>query len=107
MSPEQDYIYVVRRSLPPFKGYEVIKLGDATDTVDSYTVTFNKKDEPWCDCQGFRRQTYDKELHKHVMLVRDFIGRGEPVSANYHIYGKSGKHTIEFLGALHDIKTPK
>ncbi len=65
--------------------------------VDCYHVTLGTPDALWCDCPGFRRQTYDKQQHKHVVLAFDFRERGEPEGAVYTIEGTGRTAKVIFL----------
>lgn len=72
--------------------------------ADTYHVTIKPTstgrildDNVWCDCPGFRRQTYAKIAHKHIMLVLDYIAHGTPKTATYTIIGTGRKAKIKFL----------
>ncbi len=70
--------------------------------VECYHVTINPINDAgvgtlWCDCPGFRRQTYDKTKHKHVVLAFDFRKRGEPEGAVYTIEGTGRTAEVIFL----------
>src|SRR5690606_36708698 len=65
--------------------YEIAKFGDSAEPTDTYDVTIGPGDRLYCNCLGFRRQTYAKELHKHVLLVQKYREMGEPVGAMYKL----------------------
>lgn len=87
-----DPTYTVRRiSQPTTKGnihYEITKFPDgASEPSDQYDVIIpgRSQDSVYCNCMGFRRQTYAKELHKHVLLVELFRKLGEPIGQLFAI----------------------
>ena len=65
--------------------------------VDKYWVQLNSRDSVWCDCPGFRRQTFPKMEHKHVKIAVDFSERDEPIDAVYRIFGTGAKAQIQFI----------
>lgn len=67
--------------------------------VDKYWVHLKGRDEVWCDCPGFRRQSFPKMEHKHVKIAQDFNKRGEPDGAQYNIVGTGANTTIIFLSS--------
>lgn len=81
--------------------YRVTKLVIGVPT-DVYHVThphIGVNREPFCDCPGFIRQKFDKDRHKHVRIVRDYISRGEPTYADYRFIGAGKSTKIRFLEA--------
>lgn len=90
--------------------YVVKRVGDYTFTVtkkilggitsDVYDVQLKPGDDPWCSCLGFLRQKYDKNLHKHILMVRKFIEQEaqdllEYGSAYFKILKSGGKIRIK------------
>lgn len=71
--------------------------------LEAYHVTFNKADEPWCDCPGFFRQKFAKERHKHVRAVRDYIARGEPDYADYRFTGFGKNTKVRHIHSVRNI----
>ena len=74
--------------------------------LDVYHVTIKFKggmlcdEDVWCDCPGFRQQNFDKIMHKHILLVLDYVeARDTPESATYTIIGTGKKAKIKFLEA--------
>ncbi len=54
--------------------FRVTKWSDTeNEPVDSFNVTINSKDKPWCDCLGMRHAMKDREGHKHIALVRHHV----------------------------------
>jgi hypothetical protein len=65
--------------------------------MDTYHVQLKPEKDPWCDCMGFRRQNFEKDKHKHVVLARDYVSRGKPEWAEYTIKGTGHMAQIEFI----------
>ena len=71
--------------------------------VDSYHCTVKLRNgqlhdkDIWCDCPGFRRQNFAKIEHKHIMLVLNYMERGEPTSATYTIVGTGKNAKIRYM----------
>jgi hypothetical protein len=82
-----DAVYSVRR-LTASRGikdhFEVSKFAGDREP-DVYDVTISVMGQLWCNCQGFRRQKYAKNLHKHVRMVELWRERGEVVGETFRI----------------------
>lgn len=85
---------------PRIRRYQVNKRIAHVDTGERYWVELKGRDEFYCDCPGFRIQTFPKVEHKHVKIAMDFNERGEPDKALYKIHGTGAKTEIEYLGTL-------
>jgi len=77
--------------------YQVNKLTIGVE-VENYWVELKGRQQFYCNCPGFRRQSYPAIDHKHIKIAMDFSDRGEPQHALYKIIGTGGKTTIEYLG---------
>lgn len=68
--------------------YEIRKFLDREEPEDVYCVEFNNtRGTIWCDCFGFARMSSDKNQHKHIKLVREWIKRGRKSGEIYRIEG--------------------
>ncbi len=81
--------------------YRIDKLVACVET-SNYHIQINPINDAgvgtlWCDCQGFRRQKFDKTKHKHIRIGFDYIARGRPEWAEYTIEGTGANAKIEFL----------
>lgn len=83
--------------------YKITKMVIGVE-VDSYHCTVKLTptgriidDNIWCDCPGFRRQNFAKIEHKHIMLVLNYMERGEPTSVTYTIVGTGKTAKIRYM----------
>jgi hypothetical protein len=70
--------------------------------VENYWVQLKGSKECYCDCPGFRRQSFAKMEHKHIKMAIDFSERGEPKDAEYRIVGTGAKSIIKYVGDIND-----
>lgn len=75
-----EFTYEVRRTESPFGEFQIRKLIYGGVVKEIYNVKYGEDvngevTKCFCDCQGFLRQKYPKPLHKHILLVKDFLKR--------------------------------
>ena len=88
---------IIRTGARYIRHYQIDKMIMGV-SVDKYWVHLKGRDEVWCDCPGFRRQTFPKMEHKHVKIAQDFNRRNEPIGVTYKIIGTGAKTEIVYLG---------
>ena len=78
--------YTVKRTktLANKSYFEICKFLEDPLPSDEYTVTFGSNGI-WCSCLGFRRMNGDKNFHKHILLVRLWLQRGEKAGEVFQI----------------------
>lgn len=84
------------------KGFDIYRVSKRVldEEVEFYHVTLKEGAEPFCDCPGFVRQKFDRNKHKHVRVVRDYISRGSPTWCDYKFKGAGKDTKIRFLHAF-------
>ncbi len=81
--------------------YRIDKLVACVE-MDTYHIQINPIRENgigtlWCDCQGFRRQKFAFDKHKHILIGFDYIERDTPEWAEYTIKGTGVNAKIRFI----------
>ncbi len=82
-----------------FKRYIIGKYDSDGQHTETYHVYIpykghgteeTEEDNVFCDCMGFQRQKYAAHLHKHILLVKQFMESGRDVG----LYKLDKNHNI-------------
>ena len=98
---EAAYYTIFRTGNSNKRHYQVNKMIMGVEQ-EKYWVQLNGRDSCFCDCPGFRRQSFAKMEHKHIKIALDYSARGEPKDATYRITGTGVKAQIRYIDTRRD-----